>query len=174
MWKATGVAICLSLMMTGVAEAHTETEMDEWNESWLERADDALSRGLLAEFESMQERHPWYWSSPDMGYVPVPPPMLPRGRGMGSDVEQWRDLVRKWFPASAVETMLCLMQHESGGNPDAYNSSGASGLFQVMPRWFEIYGGDPFDPENNAKVAARVYEQQGFSAWNPYKRGECR
>ncbi len=145
--------------------------MSEWEESWIERADDALSRGLLAEFEDMRERHPWYW--PDMGYYPIMPPGPGVFRGMGDGVEQWRDLVRKWFPASAVETMLCLMVHESNGNPNARNDSGASGLFQVMPFWFEKYGGDPFDPENNAKVAARVYNEQGFRAWTPYRNGEC-
>lgn len=92
---------------------------------------------------------------------------------MGSNVEQWRGLVAAYF--SDVDRALCLMSHESGGNPNARNpSSGAAGLFQVMPFWWEKYGGDRYDPETNVRVASLIYQQQGWSAWSPYNRGLCR
>jgi hypothetical protein len=51
-------------------------------------------------------------------------------------VEEWRPLVAGHFPPEAVDTALCLMELESAGNPSAQNpSSGASGLFQVLPSW---------------------------------------
>src|SRR5690554_2278533 len=56
-----------------------------------------------------------------------PPTAVPEG------VEQWRPLVEAHFPTDAVDRMLCLMWHESRGNPSARNpNSTATGLLQVM------------------------------------------
>jgi soluble lytic murein transglycosylase-like protein len=67
------------------------------------------------------------------------------------------------------------MDHESGGDPDALNpTSSAAGLFQVMPFWWDHYGGDRFNPETNVRVAALIKADQGWTAWSPYNRGECR
>jgi len=88
--------------------------------------------------------------------------------------KQWKTLLEQYFPAASVETMLCLIDHESRGNPNAVNpTSGAAGLLQIMPFWWEHYGGNPFDPEANIKVASYIYQQQGFQAWSPYNRGHC-
>lgn len=92
-------------------------------------------------------------------------------RGMGSDVEQWRGLVSAYF--SDVDRALCVVKFESGGNPDALNPSGASGLFQVMPFWFDHFGGERFDPENNVRVAALVLAEQGWTAWSVVNKGLC-
>ena len=58
---------------------------------------------------------------------------------------------------------------ESGDNPNAVNrSSGAEGLFQIMP---STWAGTPyasqseFDPVANAKAAAWIYARRGGSAW---------
>lgn len=58
---------------------------------------------------------------------------------------------------------------ESGDNPNAVNrSSGAEGLFQIMP---STWAGTPyasqseFDPVANAKAAAWIYAHRGGSAW---------
>jgi hypothetical protein len=46
---------------------------------------------------------------------------------------------------------------ESGGNPAAHNASGASGLFQFMPKTWAQYGrGDVNDPAANADAAMRL------------------
>ena len=43
-----------------------------------------------------------------------------------------------------IETVrLCIMRHESGGNPKAHNPSGASGLYQFMPITFRAVTGLP-------------------------------
>ena len=59
---------------------------------------------------------------------------------------------------------------ESGDNPNAVNrSSGAEGLFQIMPG---TWAGTPyasqseFDPVANAKAAAWIYARRGGSAWS--------
>jgi len=58
---------------------------------------------------------------------------------------------------------------ESGDNPGAVNrSSGAAGLFQILP---STWAGTPyasqseFDPVANAKAAAWIYAHRGGSAW---------
>ncbi len=92
-------------------------------------------------------------------------------RGMGSDVEQWRGLVAGYF--SDVDKALCVIKYESGGNPNAYNPSSASGLFQVKQFWFDAYGGDAFDPTNKVRVAALVLAEQGWGAWAVVNKGKC-
>jgi len=78
------------------------------------------------------------------------------------DVETWRPLVGAYFPASHVDAALRVLACESHGNPGAVNpSSGASGLFQHMPRYWADRsaaagwaGADIMDPEANVAVAA--------------------
>lgn len=82
-----------------------------------------------------------------------------------SDVEQWRGLVSQYF--TNVDYALCIIKWESGGNPNAVNSSsGAAGLFQIMPFWWDAYGGNRFNPETNVALAAKIYADYGWGAWN--------
>jgi len=95
-----------------------------------------------------------------------------------SGVERWGPLVATYFRPEDVERALCLMDFESGGDPEARNSiSGASGLMQVMPFWAGHFGHDTgalFDPQVNLEIAAWIRDQHGWSAWSPYVRGSCR
>lgn len=50
-----------------------------------------------------------------------------------------------------------VMHQESGGDPDAVSDAGAQGLFQFEPRTAKQYGIDPFDPNQAADGAARMY-----------------
>lgn len=97
---------------------------------------------------------------------------------MGSDVGRWRVLVDVYFNADDVDRVICLMEKESGGNPNALNrSSGAAGLMQVMPSWAGVFGYTPddlFDPIVNLWIARQIRDQQGWDAWTPYLRGSCR
>jgi hypothetical protein len=82
------------------------------------------------------------------------------------------------FPAQtqgygAFET--CVIQHESGGNPLAYNpASGAGGLFQFLPStWASLGLGYPGGAQT-APVAVQdegfniLYARDGTSPWAPY------
>lgn len=94
-------------------------------------------------------------------------------------VERWRPLVEARFPESEVETAMCIIAHESAGDPDADNPrSSASGLFQVLGSlWAPHFGVDRrdlYDPVINVDLARRIWDKQGWSAWSPYKRGLCR
>ena len=100
------------------------------------------------------------------------------GTGMGDDPERWRSLAAFYFAPEDVDRVICLMGSESGGNPAARNpSSGAAGLMQVMPFWAERHGYEYdllFNPAINLWIASQIRDDQGWGAWTPYQRGECR
>lgn len=156
------------------ANAHTRSELDTWVEDWETSADYGLSADLLTDMADMTARHPWYFD-------PQPTPSTrsvssSTDRGMGSNVEQWHGLVSQYF--TDVDTALCLIHYESGGNPDAKNPrSTARGLFQILASlWAPHFGvtyEQLYDPETNVRLAAQIYAQQGWGAWSPYNRGLC-
>jgi hypothetical protein len=97
---------------------------------------------------------------------PSSPPNQPSFRPIqpsSPGVEQWRPLVESIFPAFAVETVLRIMNCESGGNPNAVGAAGELGLMQVMPRW---HPDATTDPEGNLRAAYRISGGGvSFSAW---------
>lgn len=84
---------------------------------------------------------------------------------------QARALITVYFPAWAVEAAMRVVGCETGYTFDPWSknsSSGASGLFQHMPRywadrsWAAGWGGwSVFDPEANVAVAAWLWGQTG-------------
>lgn len=162
------VAIIIVLVVGNAAMAHTAEEQAEWQQAWVERVSvQGMTPELLAEWIDFRDRHEERHPSPVASGTSRPKEAL--------NVDGWRPLVESYFPADAVERMLCLMWYESRGDPNAVNpSSGAAGLFQVMPFWWDHYGGDRFDPATNTRVARLIWDQQGYKAWSPYNRGLCR
>lgn len=115
-----------------------------------------------------------------------PPPAVrsdyePRWPG---DVEQWRPLVAGHFPPDQVETALCVINGESGGNPNAKNrSSSAAGLWQfIRSTWDDMVRphlggpsyaeGGPYDPELATLYAAWLWQAEGWTQWSAYRH--CR
>lgn len=98
-------------------------------------------------------------------------------QGMGADSDIWRPLVGVYFDADDVDRVMCLMDAESGGNPNARNvTSGAAGLMQVLPSWAEVFGyevDDLYDPGVNLWIASQLQERHGWFAWSPFQRGSC-
>lgn len=93
-------------------------------------------------------------------------PAWPTGPG----AEGWRPLVEIHFRPGDVDRAIRIIACESNGDPWARNPrSGASGLFQHMPRYWEersraagFGGASIFDPEANVGVAAwLVYDYAG-------------
>ena len=77
----------------------------------------------------------------------------------------WADeLAAVGFPASVIPTMLYIIDRESGGNPNAINSSsGACGLLQLYP----CYGGTAWlDPMTNLHFGFQKYQASGLSPWS--------
>jgi hypothetical protein len=93
-------------------------------------------------------------------------------------VRRWAPLVSAYFRADDIDRALCLMEHESGGDHRARNtSSGAAGLMQVMPFWAGHFGystKDLYEPAVNLRVASLILDKQGWRAWSPFVRGLCR
>jgi len=94
-------------------------------------------------------------------------------------VERWRPLVAQHFPPDQVDTALCIIRHESGGDPTADNPrSTASGLFQILGSlWGPYYGvsrSELYEPTTNTRLAGDIWKNNGWSPWSPYQRGACR
>ena len=166
--RTTLVLLMLTLALP--AAAHTTVELEAWFAEW---DDDYLSGQVLAEFRDMLDRHPQLAH----GYVEPQPRTTPiTARGMGNNVLQWTDLILVYFPPADLDLVLCIMGYESGGNPNAYNSSGASGLMQILASWADNFGyvpGDLFDPAINLEIA-KALRDDTWNHWNPYRDGRCR
>lgn len=96
---------------------------------------------------------------------------------MVDPVERWRPLVSRYFPADDVDTAMCILRHESGGDPDADNPrSSATGLFQILASgWaphFNVSVDQLFEPTTNVRLAREILDIQGWTAWTTYRR--CR
>jgi soluble lytic murein transglycosylase-like protein len=155
-------ALVLVLVMCRPAESafsYYETEPDEGVltterlEARLEHYDRLKERQALEELNG-----PYFVPSPpavsrDVKQTPIRNTSPPAG-----GAEAWRDLVSQYFPAWAVDGALNVLWCESRGDPNAYNPSGASGLFQIVGLW-HTSGFDPFDPEQNIALAASIWTQ---------------
>jgi phage-related protein len=64
---------------------------------------------------------------------------------------------------SLAGTMADVALAESGGNPNARNPSGASGLWQILG---QLVPGNIFDPMVNALNAVAKFKLQGLHAWD--------
>ena len=64
-------------------------------------------------------------------------------------------------PAAAAN-MAKIAIAESGGNPNAYNASGATGLWQILGA---VVGGNLYDPLVNARNAVAKYNANGYYPW---------
>lgn len=162
------MTLVLATTLALPAQAHSTDEVETWMDAWIERAEEGLEMGMLSDLNRFMSAHRAHFYS-----VQVP---ISRYT-IGYSVEQWRPLVSQHF--EDVETALCLMEHESRGNPNAKNpTSSARGLFQILGSlWaphFGIAKDDLYDPELNIRLAAEIYEMQGWWAWSPYQRGLCR
>lgn len=92
----------------------------------------------------------------------------------GPGAEGWRPLVEAYFEPGDVDRAIRIMACESNGDPRARNPwSGASGLFQHMPRyWSErtsaagFPGASIFDPEANVAAAAYLLYDYPGGGWH--------
>jgi soluble lytic murein transglycosylase-like protein len=75
-------------------------------------------------------------------------------------------LLQKYF-GSAWQQAEVVANCESGMDPNNYNPSGASGLFQILVQAHQdkIAGRNIFDPEVNVEVASELYQEQGWAPW---------
>ncbi len=103
----------------------------------------------------------------------IPARNCPIGAAYPASIQQWCSLITRYANENGLEPDLvaAVMLQESGGDPDAYSSSGAVGLMQVMPRdgiaaSFQCNGRpcfsnrpsmeELFDPEFNIEYGTRM------------------
>lgn len=92
------------------------------------------------------------------------------GTGLGQHYS-YAQLERLWLDAGgtmqeAPEMAYIAENVESGGDSGDWNSSGATGLWQI--EWPSNYSGpreDLFTPLTNARVAVKMFQTSGFSPW---------
>ena len=76
-----------------------------------------------------------------------------------------------WGHGADGRVAECIADHESGDNPNNRNAgSGAAGLFQLMPFWWDgnnAFGWkfDPYDGKANAEHAYLIWKRDGWSPW---------
>jgi hypothetical protein len=180
--KALTLAVAGTVALALPASAHDLDEIEAFERSWRAQlvAAAAITGGLsiddLRELVELRRdfegRHAWH-------YNPAPAPARRSSTtsrpSVPGSVEAWRPLVAQHFPAGEVDRALCLIYHESRGDPSARNPrSSATGLFQILAFWEDRYGLDRLDPAQNVQLARIIRDAQGWTAWNPYKRGLCR
>ena len=166
------LVFAITMTVTSPTMAHTGQERDEFHSDWAERAylvraSGWLTLDLLVELEHFDNRHF------EQALVQTRRSSTPLG-----GVEAWRGLVATYFEPGNVDTMMCLMFYQSGGDPNAKNpTSSARGLFQIMASiWAPECGvsyAELYDPATNTRIARGVYDRQGYGAWSPYNRGLC-
>lgn len=101
----------------------------------------------------------------------MPPPTHPT-----ATLADIRSLAVRYIPKADPDIMAAIAMAESGGKYRVVgtNSNGSTdkGLWQINSiHSLESKGYDLFDPEDNAKAAAIVYDKQGYDAWTVYKTG---
>ena len=156
------------------AQAHTRAELDEWVDAWVVEADDSFNPAMVTEFEDMVARHPYYFDPQPV----VQTTQTTRRTGWTGpvNVEQWRPLVAKYFAPDLVDHAMCVLAHESKGNPNAKNTrSTAAGLFQFLRNtWNRVPvsitegsydSGAVYQPEANIAAAAWLQKNAGWGQW---------
>lgn len=75
------------------------------------------------------------------------------------------------FPDPALAAAVAMA--ESGGNPNAYNTEGSYGLWQIDVVYNQSYASNPsvlFDPVTNAKAAYAISSKgTNFRPWTTYR-----
>ena len=102
----------------------------------------------------------WIWASGPVHATahaasearPQPPPAGTLSPLFTAQVLRWEAEIQRWAAGSRLDPNLvaAVIQIESCGDPGAVSSSGALGLFQVMPFHFHS-GEEPLDVETNAR-----------------------
>ena len=115
-------------------------------------------------------------------WFPVSPVDSPINEQWGWEVDRWYPIVvdaaQSYGAEDQVDVFMRVMHCESRGDPRAVNSSsGASGLMQHMPEWWDwraeeagFSGYSPFDPVANIWVSFWLLTLPDIGGW---KHWEC-
>lgn len=106
--------------------------------------------------------------APEPRQAPAPQPQAQAATYRSSGIYSYAELERLWEsaggPSWAAAHAASIAECESGGNPDAYNPSGATGIWQILGA---VVGGNLRDPYVNALNAVSKFDASGqtFAQW---------
>lgn len=162
--------LALAFFALAPAQSHTNEQLDEWVEDWQSDAVETIE--WFDDWTDMATRHLQFFGRHVHRAVSRQTLTAKWSVGVPAGVEQWRSLVASWFRADEVDRAMRIMSCESGGDPGAYNPSGASGLFQHLRKYWTsrstaagFPGADPFDPVANVATAAWLRDDMGWGSW---------
>lgn len=129
-----------------------------------ERRQDAIQAAAIAAAAQARQQRQAARQAAQSSPPPASSPPAPSGGGIVSFAGLEALWVGAGGPAAVEYTAAQIAECESGGNPNAYNPSGASGLWQILGNPFP---GNPFDPVTNAAMAVAKYRGAGnsFTPW---------
>jgi len=157
------VMFLIAMIVMGVAhvvEAHPQAYCDAAWAEWTEKAEVSINFGLLAEAGELRSQ-----------CRIIDREQVRTAHSHAAGGQSWRALVSVYWPPDLVDRAMCILWEESKGREWIVNTrSGAAGLFQIMPFWWEKslpaeYRGDRLDPATNVRAAYYIYERQGWGAW---------
>lgn len=123
------------------ADAAAEAQLDAAQAAAAEHAQDVSQRHTAAHVPAVPSSQPYQTGAGDLSF--------------GQLESLW---VSAGGPSYAASAAASVAECESGGNPNAYNPSGASGLFQILG---QVVPGNIFDPMVNALNAVAKFTASG-------------
>jgi hypothetical protein len=124
----------------------------------------AIAADHRADAKAAAERRADRWAAVQPASASAP--AVPAATGAGS--YSFSALENLWVKAGgprwAASQAASIAECESGGNPRAYNPSGATGLWQILG---QVVPGNLFDPLVNAENAVAKFRASGdsFAQW---------
>jgi hypothetical protein len=167
--RVAGGAAVTALRQISVNSQAARTSGPAVGQIWLAiRYQKAIERSVVAERRADARAAAEMRADRRAAVTPVsaPAPVVPAatGRGYFSFAALEALWVRGGGPRWAASQAASIAECESGGNPRAYNPSGASGLWQILG---QDVPGNLFDPLVNAENAVAKFRASGdsFAQW---------
>jgi soluble lytic murein transglycosylase-like protein len=160
---AVAVALIACLPMTAAAEGLNLSGSTKSRNAIFKSQSDLIDKKLSKQYSGSVKFTPKY----KKGEAPAEASDIPayRGNYKGEYLEVAKAAARKH--GVPEDLFLRLVQQESGWNPVAVSSKGATGLAQLMPGTADTLGVDIADPEENLHGGARylrmMYDK--FGTW---------
>lgn len=91
-------------------------------------------------------------------------PSVPTYNGGATGADQWHNLALNvgWTEAQWPH-VRCIISRESNGIPSVVNSIGATGLMQILARYYP--GQNLKDPRVNLTIGLQLYNSRGWQPW---------
>jgi hypothetical protein len=171
------LAVVLTLILaiaSAAADPHVERPKAGASDTTTAAPTDDLSTGLLraqAHVEAVEADAFWSWATEVDAFLatlyvaPEPVAVVPEIATGGAPAPTGGATGECGGATNGADQFI---MRESGGNPNAYNPSGAWGCYQIMPGTWAGAGCDELGAHGSASAAAQAQcaSRLGLSAWN--------